>query len=321
MKAHYLVWFLVVGFAVVVVGKQVDVVVGLERAEEPGGPWVPVVIEAGMLHGGRVNAGRVTNDKGFYRLSGELIPVASPTPTPTPSPTPAPVLPVFDGVTVPGGSQSSWFGTGWMNGFVITRHEVTGAQWEAVRSWAVANGYDLAGAGAWSGPQFPVGGITWYEAVKWCNALSEWAGLSPVYAVGGAVYRSGVRDDVQMVGGDGWRLPSEREWEWAARGATLSGGYTYAGSNNADAVAWYDQNAGSAQRVGTKLGNELGLYDMSGNVAEWCFDLATVGMTPRRFRGGAYGTLGELSVRTTRRGEQPAAAVNAWMGLRLAKWN
>jgi formylglycine-generating enzyme required for sulfatase activity len=130
-----------------------------------------------------------------------------------------------------------------------------------------------------------------------------------------------VRDDVAMVGGTGWRLPSEREWEWAARGATLSGGFVYAGSNDAGAVAWYDQNAGSAQRVGTKVANELGLHDMSGNVAEWCFDLATVGRTERRFRGGAYATLGELSVRATRRGEQPAAAVNMWMGLRLAKWN
>lgn len=316
MKAHYLVWLLVVGSVVVVVGKQMDVWVELERADDLGGPWVAVPIEAGMVHEGRVNAGRVTNDAGFYRLRGELVAV----PEASPSPTPAPVLPSFDGVTVPGGVQSSWFGSGWIDGFVVTRYEVTGAQWVAVRTWAVANGYDI-GAGSYAGDDFPVGGITWHDAVKWCNALSEWAGFSPVYRVDGAVYRSGVSDAVAMVGGNGWRLPSEREWEWAARGGTRSGGFTYSGSNTVGAVAWYDQNAGSAQRIGTKLGNELGLYDMSGNVAEWCFDLATVGRTERRFRGGAYATLGELSVRTTRRGEQPAAAVNAWMGLRLAKWN
>ena len=88
MKTHYLGWFLVVGSAVAVLGGQVDVVVGLERAEEPGGPWVAVPIEAGMLHGGRVNAGRVTNEKGFYRLAGELVPVASPSPSPSPTPAP-----------------------------------------------------------------------------------------------------------------------------------------------------------------------------------------------------------------------------------------
>jgi len=321
MKAHYLVALSVVGSGLLFAAAEHEVWIGVERADEPGGPWVPVAVDAGMLGQGRINAGRVTNEKGFYRLTGELVAAPTPTPSPSPSPTPAPVRPVIDGVTIPGGVLSSWFGSAWVDGFVIARYEITGAQWEAVRSWAVANGYDLAGRGAWAGADFPVGSVSWHDAVKWCNALSEWSGFSPVYLVDGAVYRSGVRDDVQMAGGNGWRLPSEREWEWAARGATSSGGYTYAGSNTVGAVAWYDQNAASAQRVGTKLGNEQGLYDMSGNVAEWCFDVATPGTTPRRFRGGAYATLGELSVRTTRRGEQPSASVNAWMGLRIAKWN
>lgn len=317
MKAHYLVVLLIVGCGVSF-GAVHDVVVGLERAEEPGGPWVPVVVEPGMLHGGRVNAGRVTNDRGFYRLSGELVVVPEPTPTPTPEPSPAPVLPVVDGVTVDGGTQSAWFGTAWIDGFVISRYEITGAQWAAVRQWGLANGYDMV-AGEYAGPDFPVGGISWYDAVKWCNALSQWAGLTPVYQVNGAVYRSGVSDEVVRESGNGWRLPTERQWEWAARGGKSSGGYTYAGSNDVGAVAWYSMNAGSAQRVGTKLGNELGLYDMSGNVAEWCFDLATPGMTPRRFRGGAYATLGELSVRSTRRSEQAPESKQAWLGFRIVK--
>lgn len=295
-----------------IAAQEHDVFLTIERADSLHGPWVPVAVDGSMLHGGRVHAERTQSDRGFYRMQGELVPVATPTPTPTPAPT-------IDAVNVPGGSQTAWFGTAWIEGFAIGRYEVTGALWAQVRDWAVARGYDLAGVGTWAGPDFPVGSLTWYDAVKWCNALSEWAGLAPVYYVNGAVYRSGTSDAVTVAGGNGWRLPTEREWEWAARGATSSGGFTYAGSNTVGAVAWYSVNAGSAQRVGTKLGNEIGTYDMSGNVAEWCFDVATVGMAPRRFRGGAYATLGELSVRTTRRSEQPPGAVNAWMGLRLAR--
>jgi hypothetical protein len=324
MKAHYLGWFLVVGSAVVVWGQERAVFLELEYAEAVTGPWVVVPVEAGMLHGGRVNAGPVSGDRGFFRLRGDVVVLPDADPLPDPEPEPEPevelVLPSFDGVSVPGGVQSAWFGSAWIDGFVITRYEVTGSQWEAVRSWAVANGYDLAGRGAWVGADFPVSNVSWYDAVKWCNALSEWSGLPAAYHVDGGVYRTGQRDDVQMVGGNGWRLPSEREWEWAARGATSSGGFTYAGSNDVEAVAWYSLNAGGAQRVGTKAWNELRIYDMSGNVAEWCFDLATVGMTPRRYRGGAFGTLGELSVRSTRRAELPPAEVHAWMGLRIAKW-
>jgi len=91
MKAHYLCWFLVVVSVVLVRGQGHDVVVGLERAESVRGPWVSLPTDAGWWSGGRVNAGRVTNDAGFYRLRGELVAV------PTPSPTPAPVLPQCGG--------------------------------------------------------------------------------------------------------------------------------------------------------------------------------------------------------------------------------
>ena len=111
----------------------------------------------------------------------------------------------------------------------------------------------------------PVEQVSWYDAVLFCNKLSIEDGLQPVYFLENAVTINSQAD--------GYRLPTQAEWQFAARGGVLSQKYIYPGSDNVDFVAWYSRNSeDSTHCVGKLLPNELGLFDMGGNVAEWCWD-------------------------------------------------
>jgi formylglycine-generating enzyme required for sulfatase activity len=215
----------------------------------------------------------------------------------------------------------------WVSGFYMSRTEVTQAMWDEVAGWAQTNGYTFEGFERCPRrkPAHPVCNVSWLDTIKWANARSEKEGRTPVYyldAAQRAVYRRGLADlPVEGVrwSADGYRLPTEAEWEKAARGGLRGHQYPWP-SGGPDFARFFDGSKanfwqsgdpfesdadcatspagyfnGHQSPAGMDMANGFGLHDLAGNVSEWCWDLYQDGWygqpeaTARDSRGPATG--------------------------------
>ena len=179
----------------------------------------------------------------------------------------------------------------------VSKYQVTQDMWIEVM------GYNPS---YFKGGKRPVEGISWWDALEYCNKLSEKYNLKPVYDLSkkekSILKINQLNEDSKYPSiadfrkTEGFRLPTELEWEWFAKGGEVAiqdgtFNFKYSGSKNIDEVAWYGDNSGNqTHNVGMKKTNQLGLYDCSGNVWEWCYDGVAYDESKlnRRIRGGAW---------------------------------
>jgi len=250
-----------------------------------------------------------------------------------------------------------------VSAFYMDVNLVSYSQWQSVYSWATNAGYGFDNAGSGKAANHPVQTVNWYDTVKWCNARSQQAGLTPMYYTNAALTVVYMNGDVNAVyvnwSANGCRLPTEAEWEKAAR-VGLSGLRFPWGNTISESQANYYGDTSEfsydlgpngynsigiiggvpyTSPVGSFAPNGYGLYDMAGNVFEWCWDwfdhnLSSVGSpyaggtdprgpasSPygwRVLRGGGWGNLADVARCASRGGDNPNSAVN-YVGFRCVR--
>ena len=209
-----------------------------------------------------------------------------------------------------------------VSSILLARREVTFDEYDEFCSATGRARPEDKGWGRWSRPAI---NVTWTDAVEYCNWRSRKDGLAPAYILdGGRVTCDWTAE--------GYRLPTEAEWEYAARGGRKTRGNPYSGGGDPETVAWYSLNSGNRSHpVGGKAPNELGLLDMSGNVWEWCWDWyagypagrasdprGPDGAALRVVRGGAWFNV-VSNLRPARRWFVDPAYKFDYLGFRLAR--
>jgi formylglycine-generating enzyme required for sulfatase activity len=191
--------------------------------------------------------------------------------------------------------------------FSIGKTEVTQVQYQAVMGWNPSYFSRVDNA-----PRHPAEQVSWYDAIAFCNKLSAMAGLIPAYEIKGTTIS-------HVATATGYRLPTEAEWEYAARGGATADGTLYAGSASLDEAAWFYGNSDQwTHPFGQLKANGLGLVDMSGNIWEWCYDWygdypTMAGVDPvggtsgpyRTLRGGSWGSTADYCTVSNRNYNYP----------------